>query len=88
MQLTMLKQGQSAVITAISPSLNAGHAVAHEALDAISNRLITLGFIPGEKVRVLAKGLFGQDPILVQIGFTRFALRRTEAARIRVERQA
>jgi ferrous iron transport protein A len=30
----------------------------------------------------MATGPFGADPLLVQIGFTRFALRRSEAARI------
>ncbi len=52
---------------------------------AAKKRLATLGFIPGERVKVLALGLFGADPVLVQIGFTRFALRRTEADRIQVE---
>lgn len=53
--------------------------------DAISTRLMTLGFVPGEQVKILATGLFGRDPLLVQVGFTRFALRRTEAERIQVE---
>ena len=38
----------------------------------------------GEPVRVVAVGPMGGDPLLVQIGFTRFALRRAEAARISV----
>jgi len=35
-------------------------------------------------VEVVARGPIGADPILVQIGFTRFALRRSEAARVRL----
>ncbi len=62
-------------------TLNAGTAK----FDAISTRLMTLGFVPGEQVKILATGLFGRDPLLVQVGFTRFALRRTEAERIQVE---
>ena len=31
---------------------------------------------------LVATGPIGRDPILVQIGFTRFALRRPEAARV------
>lgn len=85
MQLTKLKRGQSAVITAVYPSLDATQQSADNMLDAISSRLVTLGFVPGENIKVLAHGLFGQDPILVQIGFTRFALRQTEAQRIQVE---
>ncbi len=52
--------------------------------DAIARRLGELGFVPGEVVEVRARGLFGREPYLVQIGFTRFALRRSEAARIEV----
>ncbi len=52
--------------------------------DAIARRLRELGFVPGEPVRVLARGPLGGEPVLVQIGFTRFALRRAEADRIDV----
>jgi ferrous iron transport protein A len=34
---------------------------------------------------VVTKGIFGGDPILIQIGFTRFALRKIEAAKIEVD---
>ena len=34
---------------------------------------------------VVAHGPVGGDPVLVQIGFTRFALRRSEAARVLVQ---
>jgi ferrous iron transport protein A len=54
--------------------------------DSISRRLRELGFVKGEPVKVVGRGVFGGDPLLVQIGFTRFALRRSEAARITVER--
>jgi len=53
--------------------------------DAIAQRLADLGFVPGESVRITAFGPVGQDPLLVQIGFTRFALRRSEAHRVLVE---
>lgn len=53
--------------------------------DPIARRLRELGFVPGEPVRVVAKGPVGADPLLIQIGFTRFALRRAEAARVLVE---
>jgi ferrous iron transport protein A len=38
-------------------------------------------------VQIMATGPFGAEPLLVQIGFTRFALRRGEAARVRVSPQ-
>lgn len=50
--------------------------------DPISNRLRDLGFVSGETVKIIAFGPFGANPIAVQVGSTRFALRRNEAARI------
>jgi ferrous iron transport protein A len=52
--------------------------------DAIARRLRHLGFVRGEAVRIVATGPFGGEPLLVQVGYTRFALRRNEAARVRV----
>ena len=52
--------------------------------DVIARRLRDLGFVAGEPVRLIARGPFGADPLLVQVGYTRFALRRAEAARITV----
>lgn len=53
--------------------------------DPIQQRLDSLGFVAGAKLQVISKGIFGGDPILVQLGFTRFALRKAEAARIAVQ---
>jgi len=53
--------------------------------DGIARRLRELGFVAGEAVEVMAAGPFGAEPLLVQVGFTRFALRRAEAARVRVQ---
>ncbi|MFO1474109.1 MAG: FeoA family protein [Lysobacterales bacterium] len=52
--------------------------------DAISRRLRDLGFVAGEEVEVIAAGPLGAEPLLVQIGYTRFALRRAEARRVRL----
>ena len=52
--------------------------------DAIARRLRELGFVAGEQVEVVAAGPFGAEPLLVQVGFTRFALRRIEARRVRL----
>jgi ferrous iron transport protein A len=59
----------------------------HSPADAIARRLRDLGFVAGEAVRLLARGPVGREPLLVQVGFTRFALRGSEAARVRVEVQ-
>lgn len=52
--------------------------------DGIARRLRELGFVAGEEVEVVASGPLGAEPLLVQVGFTRFALRRAEAARVRL----
>jgi len=54
--------------------------------DAVSRRLRDLGFVAGEAIRLLTRGPMGGDPLLVQVGFTRFAMRGGEAARIRLRR--
>ena len=50
--------------------------------DPIAARLRDLGFVAGEPVRLVARGPLGGDPLVVQIGYTRFALRKAEAARV------
>ncbi len=52
--------------------------------DTIARRLRELGFVDGERVEVMAAGPISAEPLLVQVGYTRFALRRAEAARVRV----
>ena len=52
---------------------------------AVLLRLLEIGFLPGEPVRVIAKGLPGGDPMAVRVGHTTFALRRHEASMIRVQ---
>jgi ferrous iron transport protein A len=51
----------------------------------IERQLIELGFVEGARVEVLHEGLFGRDPIAVRVNEATVALRRREAASIRVE---
>ena len=53
--------------------------------DVIARRLRELGFVKGEEVRLVAKGPVGGEPLLVQVGFTRFALRISEARRVVID---
>ena len=53
--------------------------------DPIARRLRELGFVPGEAVQIITFGPFGKDPLVAQVGSTRFALRRAEAARVTVQ---
>lgn len=43
-------------------------------------QLEELGFIPGERVTIMASGWPGGDPLVVRVGLSTFALRRAEAA--------
>jgi len=43
-----------------------------------------IGFIVGEQVMLMARALPGGDPMVVRIGQSTFALRRAEAACVRV----
>ena len=51
----------------------------------IRGQLEDIGFLPGEQVEVLRKGLLGQGPILIRVGSSTFALRKSEARLVEVE---
>ncbi len=70
--LAELPIGVTAIISSVSKS-------ERESDRALVHRLVEIGFIPGEKVKVIAQGHPGREPIAVRIGGTTFALRRFEA---------
>lgn len=78
MRLSELPSHSAAVVTSVEDM--------HPS-DPIAARLRDLGFVQGEPVKIVARGPVGAEPLLVQIGFTRFALRRAEAARVMVTLQ-
>lgn len=53
-----------------------------------SLRLAEIGFMPGEHVMIISRGMPGGDPLAVRVGLSTFALRRAEAACIRVAPRA
>lgn len=53
---------------------------------AMKRRLLELGFVPGETVRIVAESFPRRAPIAVRVGNTTFALRRHEAAMVEVVR--
>jgi ferrous iron transport protein A len=79
--LDRLEKGNAAIIMGF-------HAPADDArqsdTQALIRRLRELGFVVGERVRVLQQGIPGGEPIAVRIGNSTFALRRFEAALISV----
>lgn len=77
-RLSELSKGSTALVDRVDDAC---------AGDPIARRLRDLGFVDGEPVRLVACGPLGGDPLLIQIGSTRFALRRSEAARVQVKAQ-
>jgi ferrous iron transport protein A len=78
MLLTDLPNGAHARVT--------GVVAASSEVDAGTlHRLVELGFIAGEPLRLLRRGPGGREPIAVQVGETLFALRLLEAQCIEVE---
>ena len=73
-------------------ALPLGRAARVVALDALgaaqpaerARQLADVGFAVGERVSVLARAWPGGDPMVVRVGHSRYALRRTEAACVRV----
>jgi len=45
-----------------------------------------IGFLPGERVELMARATFGGEPLVVRVGDSTFALRRAEAECVLVER--
>jgi len=77
--LDALKAGQTATVIHLAPAAKA----ASEGVD-VSRRLMELGFVPGERIRMLKRGLPG-SPLAVKVGQSTFALRRFEAALISIQ---
>jgi ferrous iron transport protein A len=75
--LADLANGAEARVVSVSSSSVGGSV-------DLGRRLAELGFLPGEKLRIVARGLLGREPIAVRIGTGTFALRLFEAACIRV----
>jgi ferrous iron transport protein A len=72
--LDSLKAGQSATVVQLAPHAQGG-------ID-VQRRLMELGFVPGERIRVLKRVMKG--PLAVKVGESTFALRRFEAALVSI----
>ena len=63
------------------PSCKKDHS---DASQGLLEQLVSIGFAPGEQVCILAAGKPGNEPMVVRIGTSTFALRRREAALVRI----
>jgi ferrous iron transport protein A len=77
--LDTLKAGQSATVIHLAPTGQHGGGV------DVLRRLMELGFVPGERIRMLQRGVPGGEPLAVKVGESTFALRRFEAALISIQ---
>lgn len=79
--LDALAVGQSGTVLHITP------LPADQVGDGVdlARRLMELGFVPGERIRMLKRGIPGGDPLAIKVGNATFALRRFEAALITIQ---
>ncbi len=75
--LHQLARQARAVVVGMNPTLD-------DEERGIALRLLEIGFLPGEVVRVIAHGYPSHDPLAVRVGHTTFALRSHEAALVQV----
>ena len=76
--LSTLRTGAEALVTDLLPPRRPSDS-------ALLLRLMEIGFLPGERVRVIARAQPGGEPIAVRLGNATFALRRFEADLVHVE---
>lgn len=79
--LDALAVGQSGTVLHITP------LPADQVGDGVdlARRLMELGFVPGERIRMLKRGIPGGDPLAIKVGNATFALRRFEAALVTIQ---
>ena len=83
--LADLHRGDRAVVVGVvEQGAGAGDELGDELGSTVEMRLIEIGFVAGEAVEVIGEARPGGDPIAVRVGGTCFALRRREAAAVRV----
>jgi ferrous iron transport protein A len=71
LRLDELKDGEEAIVDSLRPH--------PQMTPELLRRLAEIGFIPGERVRVMTRGWPGGTPVAVRVGTSTFALRRIEA---------
>jgi ferrous iron transport protein A len=87
--MTMTKKegghpGTTLDLASIGLPLTVQHVQAPPVAPEWGRWLEELGFIFGERVMLMARALPGGDPLVVRVGQSTFALRRAEAACVRV----
>ncbi|WP_307720860.1 FeoA family protein [Pseudoduganella lutea] len=79
--LDALAVGKSGTVVRVAP----GNSPDTEDGADLARRLMELGFVPGEKIRMLKRGMPGGEPLAIRVGNSTFALRRFEAALVAIQ---
>ena len=82
--LADLGRGEIALVTGLASSRVLDDKSEDSA--ALLARLRDLGFVAGARCEIVARMWLGGDPLVVRVGGSTFALRRAEAAAVRVLR--
>jgi ferrous iron transport protein A len=82
--LAGLARGESALVAGLSE--DTGFEDGRGSGATLLARLRDIGFVAGARCEVVARMWLGGDPLVVRIGGSTFALRRAEAAAVRVHR--
>ena len=82
--LADLRRGEAALVAGLADA--AGFEDGHGSGAVVLARLRDLGFVAGARCEVIAKMWPVGDPMVVRVGGSTFALRRAEAAAVRVTR--
>ncbi|NYE63271.1 ferrous iron transport protein A [Duganella sp. 1224] len=77
--LDTMPVGATATVVHVSPGAIADGGA------GLARRLMELGFVPGEKIRMLKRGMPGGEPLAIKVGNATFALRRFEAALVSIQ---
>lgn len=82
--LSLVTGPMSLADAAVGDVFVVSHVVAPSGAPQWAQQLEDIGFIAGERVAVMARGVPGGDPLVVRVGLSTFALRLAEAACVRL----
>ena len=82
--LAELRRGEAGIVSGLNDVM--GLDDGRGAGATLLARLRDLGFVPGARCEIVARMWPAGDPMVVRVGGSTFALRRTEAAAVRVTR--
>jgi ferrous iron transport protein A len=83
--VVVMDSGLTLAVAPVGRAFTVCRVVVSEQAPEWASQLADIGFMPGERVAVMARGMPGNDPLVVRIGLSTFALRGAEAACVHIE---